>query len=281
MVNKPEPEGIIFKIKRFSIHDGPGIRTSVFLKGCPLNCVWCHSPEGISKDVSIWYNRNLCIACSQCVKACPNNALELTSGTDQFIYINHVLCNTSGNCVRVCPTHSIQYTGYETNVSGIIKEVEKDMLYYRNSGGGVTITGGEPLFQPEFLAGILQACRKRKIHTAVETSLYCEKETLDLLADWVDLFIADIKFFDTALHRHYTGKDNETIKTNFTYLAKNGKNILVRIPLIDNITNTKANLNAIRKFVSDTRNDILIEEIANNPLAENSYLKLGIPFLLK
>jgi pyruvate formate lyase activating enzyme len=281
MAKIPEKEGTIFKIKRFSVHDGPGIRTSVFLKGCPLNCIWCHSPEGISQDFSVWYNRNLCISCNRCIHACPEKALAAFSDEEPHFQINMELCKLSGECVRTCPSNALQFTGYKSTVSGIISEIEKDIIFYDSSGGGVTLTGGEPLFQPGFSAEILKECKGIKIHTAIETSLFCEKEVLDLLAEYVDLFIIDIKLSDSGLHRYYTGKNNEIIKENFLYLALQGKNILVRIPLIDNITNTRANLNAITDFVKETRKDILIEKIDFNPLVENNYKKLGIPFLLK
>lgn len=281
MVKITEKEGVIFKIKRFSIHDGPGIRTSVFLKGCPLNCIWCHSPEGISKDISIWYNCNLCIGCGKCVQVCPEKALKLVSGTKHYIHINREYCNISGNCVSICPTNSIQFTGSVTNISMIMDEVEKDMLYLETSGGGVTLTGGEPLFQPEFSAGILKACRIRKIHTAIETSLFCERNVIDLVSEYVDLFIIDLKVFDSRSHRIYTGKGNELIIDNFRYLANQEKDILVRIPLIDKITNTELNLSAVTNFVKETRSDIQIEKIGFNPLAGNNYEKLGIPFLIK
>lgn len=281
MVIIPEKEGFVLKIKRFSLHDGPGIRTSVFLKGCPLNCIWCHSPEGISQDISIWYNRNLCIFCGHCVKTCPEGALALISDNESYIQIDRELCKLSGECVTICPSNALQFTGYKSSVSGIVDEIEKDVTYYLASGGGVTLSGGEPLYQPEFTKEILEECRKRMIHTAVETSLFCEKDTLDLISPFVDLFIVDLKIFDSNSHKYYTGKVNETIKENFHYIALQGKDILVRIPLIDNITNTKENIKAITDFVSEIRKDIQIEKISYNPLTENNYKKLDIPFLLK
>jgi pyruvate formate lyase activating enzyme len=277
----PEKEGVVFKIKRFSLHDGPGIRTSVFLKGCLLNCIWCHSPEGISQDISIWYNRNLCIFCGQCVNACPEGALSLISADESYIQIDRDLCKVSGECVTICPSDALQFTGYKSSVSGIIGEIEKDVTFYLASGGGVTLSGGEPLYQPEFAKEILEECRKRMIQTAIETSLFCEKDTLDLISPYVDLFIVDLKIFDSERHKYYTGKVNEPIKENFQYIAGQGKNILVRIPLIDKITDTKENITAITDFVRETRKDIQIEKISYNPLAENNYKKLGIPFLHK
>jgi pyruvate formate lyase activating enzyme len=281
MEKTTETEGIIFKIKRFSVHDGPGIRTSVFLKGCPLSCIWCHSPEGISSDISIWYDKSLCIACGKCVQICPNNALEIISDTETYININRELCNITGDCVKACPTCAIQFTGSKIGVYDVIDEIEKDFLYYKMSGGGVTLTGGEPLYQPDFSAEILEACRKKNIHTAIETCLFCERDTISSISDYVDLFIIDMKIFDTAQHIRYTGKSNEIIKENFRYIAKSGKPILVRIPLINGITDTEENKNACVRFVHDVDSRIQIELISYNPLAENNYKRLGIPFILK
>ena len=272
---------MIFKIKRFSVHDGPGIRTSVFLKGCPLNCIWCHSPEGITSDISIWYNQNICIACGKCVQVCPNSALELIKGNEPFIQVDRNLCNSTGDCIRICPTNAMQFTGSVATISEIIIEIEKDLAYYQTSGGGVTLTGGEPLYQPDFSAGILEECKKRNLHTAVETSLYCDREVLKRVSENIDLFIIDMKLFDPAQHNYYTGKSNETIKENFQYMAKSGKDILVRIPLIKNITDSNINKKAIIDYVHGIDEKIPIEFINYNPLAENNYLRLGIPFLLK
>jgi pyruvate formate lyase activating enzyme len=280
-----EASGITFKIKRFSVHDGPGIRTSVFLKGCPLNCIWCHSPEGISSEISIWYDQRMCIACGDCVRSCNVKALDLVTQPEPesqpYISINHKLCTLTGDCVHVCPTGAIEFTGTKTSVSSVIDEIIKDILYYRMSGGGVTLTGGEPLFQSDFSAEILEACRKRKIHTAIETSLFCERETLSRISDFVDMFIIDMKISDPVQHTRYTGKSNESIMENFRYIAKSGKQIIVRIPMIEGITDSEENINAIQEFVKKTDSRIPIEHIPYNPLAENNYKKLNVPFLLK
>ena len=281
MANSTEISGTIFKIKRFSVHDGPGIRTSVFLKGCPLNCVWCHSPEGISSDITIWYDKSLCIACGECVKACPQNTLNLNSKPEQFIQINRELCCMTGDCVRICPTGAIQFTGSKITVSGVISEIEKDKLYYSTSGGGVTLTGGEPLYQPEFSKKILEECRKMNIHSAMETCLFCERSTIERIIDLVDLFIVDMKIFDGDKHVWYTGKPNDIIKDNIRYLSESGKSILIRIPMIENITDNEENKTAIRRFISSIDSRIPIEYLSYNSLAGNNYLKLGIPFMIK
>ncbi len=279
-MEKSDTTGTIFKIKRFSVHDGPGIRTSVFLKGCPLNCVWCHSPEGITSDIAIWYDQSLCIACGQCAQSCPASALNLVQNADTYINIDRTLCTLSGDCVKVCPTGAMQFTGSSISVTDIVSEIEKDILYYNQSGGGVTLTGGEPLYQSGFATEILKACNSKNINTAIETSLYCEIETIDRISEYVDLFIIDMKIFDKVKHLHYTGKSNDTIKENFEYISKSGKSIFVRIPLIPNITDTEENKNAIEKFVHGINKKIPIEYISYNPLAENNYKRMGIPFLL-
>jgi len=280
-MEKSDTTGTIFKIKRFSVHDGPGIRTSVFLKGCPLNCVWCHSPEGISSDITIWYDKSLCIACGQCVQSCPVSALNLVQNADTYINIDRTHCNLSGDCVKVCPTGAMQYTGSSISVSAVVYEIEKDILYYNQSGGGVTLTGGEPLYQTGFATEILKECKRKNINTAIETSLWCERETIERISDYVDLFIIDMKIFDKTRHLHYTGKSNDIIKDNFEYLARSGKNIQVRIPLIPGITDIEDNLIAIEMFVHRINSCIPIEHISYNPLAENNYKRLGIPFLFK
>jgi pyruvate formate lyase activating enzyme len=162
-----------------------------------------------------------------------------------------------------------------------MNEIEKDILYYKKSGGGVTLTGGEPLYQPEFSIEILKSCKKKNIHTAIETCLFCENHTIAEIADYVDLYIVDMKINDNLEHTLYTGKPNIIVKENFRYIAAQGKEIIVRTPLIDKITNTRENLDAIEGFVHEIRSNIPIENIDFNPLAENNYKKLGIPFLLK
>jgi pyruvate formate lyase activating enzyme len=273
-----ETNGTVFKIKRFSIHDGPGIRTSVFLKGCPLNCVWCHSPEGISRDTSIWYNRNVCIACGKCVGVCPQGALLLAGEPEKYISIDRMLCATTGDCVQVCPTNAIQFTGWITTSEKVIDEIEKDIPYFKTSGGGITLTGGEPLYQPDFAFEILSMCTERGIHTAIESSLFCPDEVIRRISGKVDLFIADLKILDPALHRQYTGESNSLIKENLAFLVSTGKKIIVRVPLVQDITDTEENKNSILSYVSGFNKNIPVEFIDYNPLAGNNYRRLGIPF---
>jgi pyruvate formate lyase activating enzyme len=232
MANFKEREGYIFDIKRFAVHDGPGIRTSIFLKGCPLKCAWCHNPEGIKQKISIWYNKNLCIACGKCVEVCPTNSLTLKGDKPPLIVIDRKTCDLSGKCIEVCPSKALSYTGYEAGVEGLMKEIEKDELFYSTSGGGITLTGGDPLFQPDFSLSLLKACKKKGYHTAIETCLYTTTKEIDKLFEYIDLFIVDIKLYNDLLHKKYTGQSNVRILENFKYLASKTTNIIVRIQMI-------------------------------------------------
>ena len=280
MVKRTDTEGLIFKIRRFSIHDGPGIRTTVFLKSCPLNCIWCHSPEGISRDITIWHNNTTCIACGLCVNACPEKALKLTGKTNGKIDIDRTKCNLNGTCLEVCPTGSIQYTGMSVTAGRVVTEVEKDIVFFNESGGGITLTGGEPMAQPEFSCSLLETCLEKGINTAVETSLFCERHILERFARVTQLFIADIKIFDPGLHKKYTGQSNEIILDNFRYLAGKGHDLLVRIPLVPGITDNDDNLMAVNEFVGSVRPNIPVELIKYNSLAPNNYRKLNLPYLV-
>lgn len=274
-------QGKIFKIKRFSLHDGPGIRTSVFLKGCPLRCAWCHSPEGLNDGNELWHNKSLCIGCGQCVESCSLKALELRSGNGHEIVINRNACKLNGACVKVCPSGAMQFTAKSMTTEEVFDEIEKDRLYYNISGGGLTLTGGEPCFQPEFSKDILMKCRSANINTAVETCLHTAWETIEELSEYIDLFIADLKIIDPEKHQDYTGLTNDIILDNFRRLASAGMNIIVRVPLVHDITDTPENLESIHMFVSLANKDIPIEYIKYNALAGNNYERLGIPFFNK
>lgn len=280
MAESSEINGLVFKIRRFSAHDGPGIRTAVFLKGCPMNCIWCHSPEGISPDIMLWHNENICIGCSHCVTSCPSGALELSAGLTNRVIIDHQKCDMTGSCVKVCPTEAIQFNGYIAATTEIMDEILKDRLYYLTSGGGVTLTGGEPLAQHVFSEAILNECRSEGIHTAIETSLYCDIDILTRIASVTDLFIVDLKLFDEEEHINYTGRSNRLILENFKYIALSGQNVLVRIPCIPGITDSEHNMRSITEFARSVNNKINVEILEFNPLARNNYNRLGLPYMI-
>ena len=240
------PEGLIFDIKRFSIHDGPGIRTTIFLKGCPLHCVWCHNPEGISpsKEFQFWSKR--CIACHECIQACEYHALSIVENKPVR---DDRLCQVCGACVEACPAEAMVLIGKKMTVQDVIQEIETDVLYYDQSGGGVTFSGGEPLLQIEFLDVLLQACKDRGIHTAVDTSGYVQLEDLQRIKEWVDLFLYDVKIIDEFKHLKYTGVSNRQILNNLIELSKSGAEIIIRIPIIPGINESSDDIDQLREFL--------------------------------
>jgi len=240
-------EGMIFDIKRYAIHDGPGIRTTLFLKGCPLGCPWCQNPEGKQPGPELIWRGWHCLGCEDCLKACPRAALSLTG---KGLTIDRALCNACGDCVSSCPSGALEMIGRQITVEEAMAEIEKDRVFYDESGGGVTFSGGEPFMQPEFLAGILRACRKSGIATAVDTSGYVGKELLTGLLDGIDLLLWDLKIMDEAEHRRLTGVSNSMILENLKTVAGMGRPTIVRFSLIPGINDDEANVKALGEFVS-------------------------------
>lgn len=268
-------KGNIFDIKKFAIHDGPGIRTTLFLKGCPLNCLWCHNPEGIQNRINLWYFERKCIQCGSCISACPNKALSIGKGDAPYISINRSKCDSSGACVKACPTTALTFDGFEMEVDEAVDKLMQDKIFYEQSGGGITISGGDPLFQYDFSRKVLKKCREQGVHTAIETCMYAKKEIFQSFFGLVDLFIVDIKIMDPGKHQKYVGTGNDLILSNFKTLVENNQDILVRIPLIPEITSTQDNIRSICQFVVKNAPDTAIELINFNPLAENKYRLMG------
>lgn len=268
-------KGNVFDIKKFAIHDGPGIRTTLFLKGCPLKCMWCHNPEGIDLKMRLWYFEQKCIQCGSCLSACTQGALSQGSENEPFISINHQKCNSCGDCAKVCPTNALCFDGYELEAADAVEKLLQDKIFYDQSGGGITISGGDPLFQSDFSKAVLFECRKAGVHTAIETSMYSKEDVFESFFGLVNLFIVDIKLFDEIQHKKYTGTGNKLIFSNFKKLVESKQNILVRIPLIPKITATESNLKSIARFVFETSSEVEIELINFNPLSENKYRIMG------
>jgi len=267
--------GKVFDIKKFAIHDGPGIRSTLFLKGCPLKCIWCHNPEGIEDRINLWYFERKCIQCDSCLSVCPNQALTKGTEGEPYIKIDHEKCDVSGACVKACPTTALTFDSSEMDVDEAVEKLLQDQIFYNQSGGGITISGGDPLYQYKYSLEVLKKCKEQGVHTAIETCMYAKKEILQSFIGSVDLFIVDLKLFNDSEHRKYTGTGNELILSNFKMLVESDQDILVRIPLIPRITTGDENIRSIGRFVRDVSRETEIEFINFNPLAENKYRLMG------
>jgi pyruvate formate lyase activating enzyme len=242
-----EPKGLVFDIKRYAIHDGPGIRTTVFLKGCMLKCPWCQNPEGIASGREIVWRAERCLGCHACREICPHDAISFTSSG---LNVERSLCDLCGRCATACYPHALQLIGQEITVAEVMQVAEKDIVFYDQSGGGVTFSGGEPLMQPDFMMACLKACRERRIHTALDTSGYVTPETLMQIADHVDLFLWDLKIMDEAKHRQMTGVPNGQILDNLRMVSRSGRKIIVRFSLIPGINDDDTNLLELGRFAA-------------------------------
>jgi pyruvate formate lyase activating enzyme len=239
--------GVIFNIQKYSVHDGPGIRTTLFLKGCPLRCVWCHNPEGISRAREMVVIENRCLDCRQCRVACPHRDTVPGEGA---LPPRSEVCEMCGACVEACPTQGRQMVGHELEVSQVLETILQDQVFYEDSGGGVTFSGGEPLSQPDFLRGLLEACREHGLHTAVDTCGFTRREDLLAVAALTGLFLFDLKFMDDAKHRQYTGVSNALILENLEALGRVHKRIWVRVPLVSGINDHPDDLEAAARFAA-------------------------------
>jgi len=269
-------DGNIIDIKRFTLHDGPGIRSTVFLKGCSLHCAWCHNPEGIADSIGLWYLSRQCIHCRSCLGACPEGALSAADGADPFIAIDRRRCTSCGRCVAACPTNALAFDGQRLSGEAVAEVLLRDLQFYRESGGGITISGGDPLIQHRFAEDILRRCRAAGAHTAIETCLQGAWDIIEEFLPITDLFIVDLKLADERLHREYTGHGNGLIRDNYRHLASQGRDLLTRIPLIPRVTARPDNIRAIARFVHDCMPGGRVELINFNPLAENKYRLMNL-----
>lgn len=239
--------GLIFDIKRYAIHDGPGIRVTVFLKGCPLACKWCHNPESISSKREKMYTASTCIGCGECVRACPVKAVSITK---EGVKTDLEKCRLCGDCVEICPTKSLEIVGEEKSVEEIMAIAEKERLLIEESNGGITFSGGEPLMQPEFLIDLLKASKQHGFHRTVDTSGFAPEKTLLTVAQDTDLFLFDLKHIDNEMHKKFTGVSNKIILSNLQKLAEIGAEIEIRIPVIGGINTDAATMGKMADFIS-------------------------------
>ncbi len=237
----------MFDIKRYSINDGPGIRATIFFKGCPLNCQWCHNPESISPYVQKLFTAAKCIRCGECCQVCPVDACRLTA---EGVVTDVALCTLCGMCAEVCPTLAVEMSGRYRSVEELLAIIEKERPFFDQSGGGVTFSGGEPLLYPEFLTEMLKACGRLGIHRAIDTPGFVKTETLLRVSQHTDLFLYDLKMVDPVRHKLYTGVDNKLILENLKILAGADVDIEVRIPLVGGVNDDDISVSAAAAFVA-------------------------------
>ena len=269
-------QGVIFNIQHYSIHDGPGIRTTVFMKGCPLRCLWCQNPESQTTRPELFFNHDNCKGCGLCVQACPEQAIELHDGRS---WTNRNLCQGHGKCAAVCPNEARNLMGRYVTAGEVFKQVAADAIFYQRSGGGVTLSGGETLAQPQFAMSLLRLCKEAAIHTALDTCGYARWETLRQMLEYVDLVLYDFKHMGPAEHEKHTGVSNATILDNAGRIRHElSIPILARVPIIPGYNDSVENIEATAKFIAtELENSIQVHLLPYHRLGEAKYERLEKP----
>lgn len=276
----------ILQIQRMSTEDGPGIRTTVFFKGCPLKCRWCHNPESISPNLQIQWIGPRCIGCKTCIEACPEKALTYT---DKGVLIDRSLCKSCGTCAEECPSTAMEMIGRKWNVDDLVNEVVKDRAYFDKSNGGITLSGGEPTLQSDFAHMFLQKLRGMGIHTALDTCGLCSKDSLEKLLPYSSMVLFDVKEIEPDKHMIFTGSKNDLILENLKFTAEfikshiYPKTLWIRTPLIPDATARKENIKGIGQFILSNLNDAVDrwELCAFNNLCKDKYIRLGLEWPFK
>lgn len=261
--------GKVFDIRRFSTHDGEGIRTTIFLKGCPLRCMWCQNPEGLSLKPQLMYLENQCIHCGSCTKVCKNNSIVLKNNK---LYIDKTAADNWEAPIDICPAACLTMDCKEYTVENLVKLVLKDEVFFRN-GGGVTLSGGEPLFQKDFSIEVLKDLKEKGVNTGIETSLCVDKKVISEALLYLDSVYGDLKIFNDERHKKLTGVSNKKIKENIEFILKSNKKdkVTIRTPLIPTMTATKENIYGISKFITGIYPEVKYELLNYNPLAKAKY----------
>ena len=275
-----ETVGTIVDIQRFAVHDGPGIRTLVFLKGCPLRCQWCANPESINPQPELGFYSKDCNICGKCVIICPQGAVSLDK--EHRLSVDRGLCNHCGRCVSVCFPHALFMYGCQQSAAGVFSEVKKDMPFYATSAGGVTISGGEPLSQASFVKALFALCHEVGIHTAMETCGFAPSNIFRDILGFTDYCLFDLKCMDTEIHKHLCGQDNALILENARILSRSGVPFIFRVPVIPRVNDNPENLTSIGIFIKESGlKHCEVELMPYHRLGTPKYDSLGREYLLR
>ncbi len=266
---------MVFDLRRYSVHDGPGIRTAVFLKGCPLHCSWCHNPESQWPEPQLLVRDHRCLHCGACIAACPRAALHWEGAR---VATDPARCEVCGACADACPAEARAVVGRSMRVTEILREIERDLPFFDQSGGGVTVTGGEPLAQPQFTSALLSACRERQLHTVLDTSGYAPTEVAVALGGLADLVLFDLKHPDDERHREGTGVGNALILHNLRRLLAAGVDVLVRIPLVPGYNDGAAELQRAAALIGALEPVPRVELLPFHAAAEEKHRRFGLPY---
>jgi len=270
--------GLVFNIKHFAVHDGPGIRTTVFVKGCPLRCMWCHNPESLTSEPQLMFTPSRCIGCGYCFKVCEQGAHITVNGAHEVDWNKCVAC---GKCAAECYSGALELAGKETSVDEVMEEVLKDKVFFENSKGGMTISGGEPLSQPEFTTEVFKKAKENGIHTSLDTSGYAAWSVIEKVIEYVDLVLYDLKQMDSGRHKEYTGVPNELIIENLKKIDKKGIPIWVRIPTIPGLNDGEDNFRKIGELLSGLKHLERVDILRYHKMAEAKYEHTGQDYRLK